>query len=449
VKVTLAIVFLAGVLIVVFGSPIAGEMPVKDFQFGSPEPILPMSFAHMDHAQENCIDCHHNYFHHIFCSLKCAVKWRITDWLSVFRNSKEFGWLVGLIVLSNIVMYNLITSNFEQPPGRENAADDSMAVYPSPPGFIIDSLRQAVQGRFRIDVQTQAGMVLTLAHNGRFVESLLSQSEKFSFDDVILENGNNHFTIWGLTDMGQSILVDSFSIVYRSPRLEYLLKPVYRIRTSEKKLALTFDGGSNNKGTQNILKILRDHDLKCTMFLTGQFIENYTDLVLQIIKDGHEIANHSLNHPHFTNVEVNGQNSSRDYVNRSFLHHQLNVTDSLFYKRYQKRLLPYWRAPYGEINHEILFWAAELGYRHIGWSYRCDSWDWVAEKNSDLYRSAEQIKDHFLNLEEKNGLSGKIILMHLGSERENDFPYLTLSDLITALKNRGYTFMQVSQLLKG
>jgi len=61
VKVAFAIVVLIGVLLVAFGSPIAGEVPVKGHFYGASAEILPMNFAHLDHAQENCIDCHHNY----------------------------------------------------------------------------------------------------------------------------------------------------------------------------------------------------------------------------------------------------------------------------------------------------------------------------------------------------------------------------------------------------
>ena len=32
--------------------------------FGSPEPILPMAFAHADHKTVNCVKCHHNYVDH-------------------------------------------------------------------------------------------------------------------------------------------------------------------------------------------------------------------------------------------------------------------------------------------------------------------------------------------------------------------------------------------------
>ena len=58
--VLLAIIVAAGAIIV-FGSPIAKEKPVLDHYYESPEPILPMSFAHEDHIAENCILCHHNY----------------------------------------------------------------------------------------------------------------------------------------------------------------------------------------------------------------------------------------------------------------------------------------------------------------------------------------------------------------------------------------------------
>ena len=50
----------AMVLLVGYGSPFA-EKPVRGHYFESPEPILPMSFAHIDHGSVNCLDCHHNY----------------------------------------------------------------------------------------------------------------------------------------------------------------------------------------------------------------------------------------------------------------------------------------------------------------------------------------------------------------------------------------------------
>jgi peptidoglycan/xylan/chitin deacetylase (PgdA/CDA1 family) len=330
----------------------------------------------------------------------------------------------------------------------EDVFPDSLQSYPVPDGFLVDSLRKSVQGKFKIQVSAAEGLVLTLMHNGNFIESVLPGEHEFSFEDVPLVNGENNFTIWGLSARGQSVLIDSFSVKYISPRLDYLLQPVYGVRTENKSVAFTFDGGSSNKGTKEILDILRDQEIKCTMFLTGRFVQNFPDHVRQILQDGHEIGNHSLTHPHFTNLEIDGLQTTRNNVNRAYLQKELQITDSLYYALTGDHMMPYWRAPFGETNREILFWAAELGFRHIGWSSKCDSWDWVEDKNSQLYRSAVEIKDYFLNMEEEKGLNGKIILMHLGSERTDDYAYQSLPGLIQELKNRGYQFKRVSQLLK-
>ena len=46
------------------------------------------------------------------------------------------------------------------------------------------------------------------------------------------------------------------------------------------------------------------------------------------------------------------------------------------------------------------------------------------------------------------GTMGKIILMHLGTERKEDFPHLELTSLIKELRLRDYQFVKVSDLLK-
>jgi hypothetical protein len=48
-------------LLIIFGSPMTKEKPLRGYYYESPVPILPMTFAHADHPTENCIDCHHNY----------------------------------------------------------------------------------------------------------------------------------------------------------------------------------------------------------------------------------------------------------------------------------------------------------------------------------------------------------------------------------------------------
>lgn len=48
-------------LLFAFGTPLSKEHPESEIRWGSPHPVLPMTFAHVDHATERCVDCHHNY----------------------------------------------------------------------------------------------------------------------------------------------------------------------------------------------------------------------------------------------------------------------------------------------------------------------------------------------------------------------------------------------------
>lgn len=47
--------------VLIYGAPLAKSDSPRAHYYQSPEPILPMSFAHMDHTSVGCIDCHHNY----------------------------------------------------------------------------------------------------------------------------------------------------------------------------------------------------------------------------------------------------------------------------------------------------------------------------------------------------------------------------------------------------
>lgn len=58
-----ALSVVAAVVVWVFlaGSPLATQQPQRGIYYASPEPILPMSFAHRDHTLVSCVECHHNY----------------------------------------------------------------------------------------------------------------------------------------------------------------------------------------------------------------------------------------------------------------------------------------------------------------------------------------------------------------------------------------------------
>jgi peptidoglycan/xylan/chitin deacetylase (PgdA/CDA1 family) len=92
-------------------------------------------------------------------------------------------------------------------------------------------------------------------------------------------------------------------------------------------------------------------------------------------------------------------------------------------------------------------WAAESGYKHIGWSAYCDTRDWVSDKDSELYRTGEEIYQNLVDLESKGRLRGAVILMHVHTDRTSDKPFKILPKLINTLRDRGYKIVPISTLL--
>lgn len=397
-----------------------------------------------------CSDCQLHLSHHLFCGNWCYLKWQVSNYYKQFKLSPQFVFLFSALILSNlliIIYFDLKISDFENRQKIDVQTESSVDSTVFKPARI-DTSRLKFRHAIDIQVETENGMVVGLWRDGKFITTIESDSKPIIFPGQYLESGSNHFSIWQMNGDGNMALIDSFKINFSSSRIDYLSKYITKVKNSGKSLALTFDGGSIDSGTEPILEILRNENVACTMFLTGTFIKKYPYHVLTMISDGHEIGNHSYNHPHLTNLEIDGTTRTRENINRERLYNQLQMTDSLFFEVTGKHTIPYWRAPYGELNREILRWAAEAGYKHIGWSERCDTWDWVADTSSTLYRSNGEILEHILEVEEKSGLEGKILLMHLGTEREYDFPYLTLQKMIQQLKERGYRFLRISELIQ-
>jgi cellulose synthase/poly-beta-1,6-N-acetylglucosamine synthase-like glycosyltransferase/peptidoglycan/xylan/chitin deacetylase (PgdA/CDA1 family)/spore germination protein YaaH len=65
----------------------------------------------------------------------------------------------------------------------------------------------------------------------------------------------------------------------------------------EHQVAITFDDGPDPEWTPKILDILKTANVKAAFFLVGVNAEHYPTLVRRIVKEGHEIGNHTYYHP--------------------------------------------------------------------------------------------------------------------------------------------------------
>lgn len=224
--------------------------------------------------------------------------------------------------------------------------------------------------------------------------------------------------------------------------------------TWDPKMAMTFDGGTEANASVEILDTLRLMGVRATIFLAGQYITRYPHLVRRMIRDGHEIGNHTFSHPHLTTFAFNRRHDTLPGVTKTFVHGELRQAARLFEKVAGVPMSPYWRAPYGEHNGEIRRWAAEIGYVHVGWTRdleageNLDSRDWVADPRSPLYNRAAEVRERILTFGEGTPAqaNGGIILLHLGTQRRQDRVDRELPAIIHGLRMRGYELVPVSEL---
>lgn len=137
----------------------------------------------------------------------------------------------------------------------------------------------------------------------------------------------------------------------------------------------------------------------------------------KIFAAGHELGNHSYNHPHINNL--NYDKNIEQIKKCSELIQKITGKPSTLY-----------RGPYGEYNDTVLQAAKDLKHTTIQWSI--DSLDYKSLTGEQMW---ERIEPKLQN--------GSIILMHNGTENTAN----SLNDIITNIKNKGFTIVPVSELI--
>ena len=207
---------------------------------------------------------------------------------------------------------------------------------------------------------------------------------------------------------------------------------------------MTFDGGSSCEVATEVLDLLLQRGIRTTFFLTGDFVHKYPDLVRRMDREGHELGNHSLTHPHF----APGMRRDPRWTRERFQGELLD-TDRAFVRLLGHPMASLWRAPYGEQTLELRRWAEELGYRHVGWSEGADTLDWATVKERRLYRTGNAILDRLYTRMEKRDGDGLIVLMHLGSGRPAaDRPATVLGPFLDKAAQAGWQFVTIGAYVK-
>lgn len=186
-----------------------------------------------------------------------------------------------------------------------------------------------------------------------------------------------------------------------------------------KYVALTFDDGPSQSVTPRVLETLRKYDAKATFYMLGSQVDYYPSIAKMVVDEGHEVGSHTDNHLDLTTI-----GNETIYNELSKANQKIKAATGLDYIKTV-------RPPYGAYNQNIVNITSEYHSSIILWSV--DSLDWQS-------RNAQAINEVIL----RDLKPGGIVLMHDIHSTTAD----ALPQLLETLKNDGYQFITVSELLE-
>lgn len=193
-------------------------------------------------------------------------------------------------------------------------------------------------------------------------------------------------------------------------------EPIYKGNPDKPMVAFLINVAWGNEYVEQMLPILKKQQVKATFFLEGKWLKNNQELAKQIAADGHEIGNHSYNHPDMSKLTSGSIAEQLDKTNEQ-------ISETLGVK-------PKWFAPpSGSFRKAVVDIAAEKGMSTIMWTV--DTIDWQKPSPAVL-QTRVLSKIH----------NGAMILMH-----PTDPTAKSLNVLITKIREKGYALGSVSDLL--
>jgi peptidoglycan/xylan/chitin deacetylase (PgdA/CDA1 family) len=185
-----------------------------------------------------------------------------------------------------------------------------------------------------------------------------------------------------------------------------------------KYVAITYDDGPHPDHTPQLLDMLAARNIRATFFVVGTNAVKYPHLLRRMINEGHEIANHTMNHQDLTTL-----------TNEEVIAEVAGCRDSVV----AAATLPTAtiRPPYGAVNQSLRdLFMREFGYPTVLWNVDPRDWDPAV--------SDQQVIDTILTEADH----GEIILCHDIHERT----IAVMPTVLDGLLAQGFSFVTVTEL---
>lgn len=186
----------------------------------------------------------------------------------------------------------------------------------------------------------------------------------------------------------------------------------------KKYLYLTFDEGYEAGYTSKILDTLKENKVSATFFITAHYVNTEPELVERMIKEGHIVGNHTVNHKCLPEI-------SDEEIKKEVMQLHQAIYEKFNYE------MKYIRPPKGEFSERSLQTTNSLGYKNVMWSFAYQ--DWNEKKQPSEEEAKRKIIENFHN--------GEIILLHGNSKTNTN----VLDTIIKEARNMGYEFKSLDQ----
>lgn len=194
---------------------------------------------------------------------------------------------------------------------------------------------------------------------------------------------------------------------------------IWRANTAKKLIALTFDDGPNPQRTPLLLDALQSAGAKATFFVVGLRVEQTPKLLGRMVREGHEVANHTYSHQNL--ALLTPASMERELCRTSVLIREATGIRPRFY-----------RPPGGNFDHRVRDAAEAMGMSGAYWT--------VAATKHEEAASARMLTQYVL----AQAKPGAIILLH----NAPDVTVKAVPGIVRGLRARGYELVTMTELVR-
>lgn len=192
--------------------------------------------------------------------------------------------------------------------------------------------------------------------------------------------------------------------------------PIFMVESKDE-VALTFDTTFGDDYTAEILKVLKENDIKATFCVMGAWAAKYPASLELIVLSGNEIISHSMSHERYPDLPpkdvLSDAKAAKDYLYKS-----CDVETNII------------RLPFGAFDDETIYTLEGGGFTPIKWSL--DSKDWKMVSSEDIVSRIKQYAK-----------PGDIIMFQNNAEQT----VKALSGVIAELNKKGLKPVYLSELM--